>query len=244
MRNFLNRGIVAILEPGNADQRSDYVGLALFDLDNTLIAGDSDRLWGDYLAAVGAVDPDRFRQANAEFYEQYVAGTLDNDAYLRFALDPLRRHDDDALEAWRHDFITQWIEPLILDAGLQLVEDHRSRGHNLVVVTATNRFVAEPIVERFGIGTLLATEPERAGGGFTGGWVGEPTFREGKISAVDAWQRRNGIQPAERWFYSDSINDLPLLSRVEHPVAVDPDEPLRTHAEAQGWPVITLRNPE
>lgn len=215
--------------------------LVLFDLDNTLIAGDSDRLWGDYLVEVGAVDAVDFADTNARFYEQYVAGTLDNEAYLRFALDPLARHDDRDLERWREAFVEEWIAPLILEAGRALIEDHRARGHQLAVVTATNRFVSEPIVRRLGIGTLLATEPERGPGGFTGGWIGTPTFREGKVAAVEEWQRRHGLAAPNRWFYSDSINDLPLLENVDRPVAVDPDPPLRRHAEEHGWPVITLR---
>ncbi len=216
--------------------------VALFDLDNTLIAGDSDRLWGDYLVEVGAVDAETFAAENERFYQQYVAGTLDIDAFLAFALRPLAEHDEEQLLRWREAFIREWIEPLILEAALDLIRTHRERGHRLAVVTATNRFITEPIVYRLGIETLLATEPERRGGHYTGRHTGTPTFQEGKVTAVGRWLRDEGLDDRERWFYSDSLNDLPLLRQVEHPVAVDPDDELRREAEARGWPVISLRD--
>ncbi len=215
--------------------------VALFDLDNTLIAGDSDRLWGDYLVAVGGVDSETFAAENERFYREYEAGTLDIDLFLAFALRPLAEHDEDVLLEWREEFIREWIEPLILEAGRDLIQRHRDRGDRLAVVTATNRFVTEPIVERLGIETLLATEPERRGGRYTGRHVGTPTFQEGKVVAVRHWLATEGLAETERWFYSDSLNDLPLLREVEHPVAVDPDNALRREAKERGWPVISLR---
>jgi HAD superfamily hydrolase (TIGR01490 family) len=217
--------------------------LALFDLDNTLLSGDSDYLWGRHLVARGVVDGAAYEAANARFYADYKAGRLDIDAFLAFALGPLRDNDPAALRDWRAEFVDTQIAPLIGRPALQLVERHRAAGDTLMVITATNAFVTAPIVERFGIAHLIATEPERDGERFTGRVAGVPAFREGKVTRLEAWLAQHGADLAGSHFYSDSINDLPLLERVEQPVAVDPDPLLAEMARTRGWPVISLRVP-
>ncbi len=217
------------------------MGLAIFDLDNTLIAGDSDFLWGEHLVALGVVDAEEYAQANRRFYEDYKAGRLDIHEYARFAFRPLAEHPMPQLLAWRSDFLCQRIRPLILPAAQALVDEHRRRGDTLLVITATNRFVTTPIVQAFGIEHLLATEPRRENGRFVNEIEGIPCFQEGKVARLEAWLREQGLEAAERWFYSDSHNDLPLLERVEHPVAVDPDPQLAEIARERGWPVRSLR---
>ena len=216
--------------------------LAIFDLDNTLIAGDSDYLWGRFLAREGVVDPDRYERENQRFYDQYRAGTLDIFEFLRFSLEPLARLPRATLEALRERFLREAIEPILLPRAQALVESHRAAGRLPVVITATNRFVTEPIVRRYGIDVLLATEPAvDEAGRFTGEVAGTPCFQEGKVARLEAWLAEKGLDLAGSWFYSDSHNDLPLLERVENPVAVDPDTRLRALAEDRGWPVISLR---
>jgi HAD superfamily hydrolase (TIGR01490 family) len=221
------------------------VRLTLFDLDHTLLAGDSDYEWAQYLIEVGALDRGTYEARNQAFYEQYKAGTLDIHAFLAFALAPLRDHPLAQLEAWRASFVETRILPLIGPAARALVARERARSDLMAIVTATNSFVTAPIAAEFGIAHLVATEPARdAQGRYTGGVAGEPSFRAGKIVRVDAWLAQLGY----RWdafsqtcFYSDSLNDLPLLARVSEPVAVDPDPTLRAHALDAGWPVLTLR---
>ena len=216
--------------------------LAIFDLDNTLIASDSDYLWGRFLAREGVVDPDRYERENQRFYDQYRAGTLDIFEFLRFSLEPLARLPRATLEALRERFLREVIEPILLPRAQALVDSHRAAGRLPMVITATNRFVTEPIVRRYGIDVLLATEPAvDETGRFTGEVAGTPCFQEGKVTRLEAWLADNGLDLAGSWFYSDSHNDLPLLERVDNPVAVDPDARLRALAEARGWPVITLR---
>ncbi len=214
--------------------------LAIFDLDNTLLAGDSDYLWGQHLVARGVVDGDAYEAANARFYADYKAGRLDIDAFLAFALQPLREHPPDVLRHWRQEFVEQHIAPRIRKPALDLVARHRTAGDILLVITATNAFVTAPIVARFGIPHLIATEPERDGAGFTGRVAGTPAFREGKVSRLMNWLEEHDASLVGSHFYSDSINDLPLLERVDHPVAVDPDPLLAAAARHHGWPVISL----
>ncbi len=213
--------------------------LALFDLDNTLLAGDSDHLWGDYLVALGVVDGARYRSENQRFYDAYRDGSLDIFEFLAFALKPLSEHPREQLEAWRARFVAQSILPIVLPAARALVEAHRAQGHRTAIITATNRFVTEPIAQLFGVDALIATEPEEQAGLYTGRVVGTPCYREGKIARLDDWLA--GVRPAESWFYSDSHNDLPLLRQVAHPVAVDPDPLLREQALQRGWPMLSLR---
>jgi HAD superfamily hydrolase (TIGR01490 family) len=214
--------------------------LAIFDLDNTLLSGDSDYLWGRHLVELGVVDADHYERANADFYEDYRAGRLDIDAFLAFALRPLRDNDPADLQRWRSQFLSARIEPRIGRPALDLVDRHRRQGDTLLVITATNAFVTAPIVERFGIPHLIATEPEHDGAGFTGRVSGIPAFQEGKVARLEAWLAERDEDLAGSTFYSDSINDLPLLERVDRPVAVDPDPRLEEVARARGWPVLSL----
>jgi len=220
------------------------LNLALFDLDNTLLAGDSDYEWGQFLVDRGVVDRDSYEAQNAAFYEQYKAGTLDIHEFLGFALRPLANHGPEELERWHAQFMEARIRPMIGTAARELVNRHLGAGDLCAIVTATNSFVTAPIARAFGIEHLLATEPERVAGRYTGRVAGTPCFREGKIARVDAWLAGLGHRLPDfpvSSFYSDSLNDLPLLERVTRPVAVDPDEALGAAARARGWPVISLR---
>lgn len=216
--------------------------LAIFDLDNTLLAGDSDHAWGQFLIDEGLVDADEVKAINDGFYAEYQAGTLDIERYLCFALDFLAHKDPAELDRLHAHFMTQCIEPLITDKALELVEHHRRQGDTLLIITATNRFVTGPIAERLGIDNLIASEAERVNGRYTGKPTGIPSFQSGKITRLDAWLEDHHETMAGAWFYSDSHNDLPLLERVDHPVAVDPDDTLRRVAEQNGWPILSLRD--
>lgn len=216
--------------------------LAIFDLDNTLLRGDSDYLWGQFLGEIGVVDRATYERENDRFFEDYRAGRLDIMAFLAFSLEPLAQHTRAELDRWHRAFMAAKIEPLIGPAAEALVEHHRRAGDTLLIITATNAFVTRPIAERFGIPHLIATEPEEIDGEFTGRVSGTPSFREGKVSRLDAWLADRAEHLEGAWFYSDSHNDLPLLERVTHPVAVDPDPTLARHAAERGWPVISLAN--
>ncbi len=218
------------------------MSLAIFDLDNTLIANDSDYLWGQFMVDQGIVDKDIYETANAKFYDDYKVGQLDMVEFLNFALKPLAEHTTDQLYRWRTKFISEVIEPLLLPQAHALVNQHREQGDTLLIITATNRFITEPIAQLYGIQELLATEPEMRDGAYTGKFVGIPCFQNGKVDRLNAWLGENPqISLEDSWFYSDSHNDLPLLNKVTHPVAVDPDQTLREHALAQQWPIISLR---
>ena len=214
---------------------------ALFDLDHTLIDGDSDYLWGEYLASIGAVPALEHRRENRRFLEEYRAGRLDQQEFLGFQLAPLARHPREQLLRWRTEYVREWIEPLVLPRAEALVEDHRRRGHVLVIAPSTNAFITAPFAPRFGIVPLLATEPECRDGQFTGRHLGTPCFGGGKVSRFEQWVREQGVNCEESWFYSDSHTDLPLLQAVDHPVAVDPDQRLLESAQHHGWPVLSLR---
>jgi HAD superfamily hydrolase (TIGR01490 family) len=219
--------------------------LALFDLDNTLLAGDSDFEWAQFLISKGVLDREVYEARNADFYAQYKAGTLDIHEFLAFQLKPLSRHPRAQLDAWHVEFMAAHILPIVLPAARELVKRHQGDGALTAVVTATNSFITAPIAREFGIPHLVATEPEQRGGEFTGGVSGTPSFREGKIARVEAWLAGLGHDWASfgaSWFYSDSLNDLPLLEKVSRPVAVDPDPTLEAHARSRGWPVIGLRS--
>ncbi|MDE2341883.1 MAG: HAD family hydrolase [Betaproteobacteria bacterium] len=218
--------------------------LTLFDLDNTLLSGDSDFEWGLFLASQGVHDREAYEARNLAFYEAYKAGTLDIGEFLQFQLGPLGRHSRDELDRWHRQFMKAHILPLISDAARTLVRQEQERSDLVAIVTATNRFVTAPIAAEFGINHLVATEPKVGDDGqFTGGVQGIPCFREGKIACVNAWLTSLG----RRWsdfdttvFYSDSLNDLPLLTHVTHPVAVNPDPTLRAHANTARWPILEL----
>lgn len=217
------------------------MSLAIFDLDNTLLRGDSDYAWGQFLIERGVVDGDHYREANDRYYAQYHAGTLDIMEFLAFALRPLAAHDRATLDAWHEEYMRDKVLPMITDEARALVERHRAAGDTLMIITATNSFVTSPIAREFGVPHLLATEPEVRAGRFTGKVAGIPCFREGKVKRLDGWLREHGENLAGSWFYSDSHNDLPLLERVAHPVAVNPDESLAGTARSRGWSIIELR---
>lgn len=218
--------------------------LTLFDLDNTLIAGDSDYAWAQYLIDVGAVDGDEYTRRNEAYYRDYLAGRLDIHEFLDFQLGPLARHPLEQLLAWRDAFVRERVQPLLLPEGQNLVAERLQAGDLVAIVTATNSFVTRPIADAFQVVHLLATEPEFAQGRYTGRVAGIPAFREGKIARVEAWLSSLGRRLGDfdqSWFFTDSRNDLPLLGAVTHPVAVDPDPVLRQHALDAGWPVMSLR---
>jgi len=216
------------------------MSLVIFDLDNTLIGGDSDYLWSQFLTEEGLVGPEHQRE-NQRFYDEYVAGSLDIDEFLAFQLAPLANHDMQTLLSWRERFLNEKITPIMLPSAEKLIEKHRNSGETLLIITATNSFVTAPIAERLGIPHLIATEPEISNGQYTGKVAGAPSFREGKVERLNLWLKKTGGNLNDSWFYSDSHNDLPLLKLVTHPTAVDPDEVLKKHANDKGWQVISLR---
>lgn len=218
------------------------MSLAIFDLDNTLIADDSDFLWGQFLVDRGLVDKQAYEETNSKFYEDYKSGALDIVAFLHFSLAPLAQHDASQLFKWREEFVNDIIKPITLDAAHALVEKHRTAGDELLVITATNRFVTEPIVKLYGIDNLLATTPEFVNGQYTGKFLGTPCFQAGKITYLENWLQTASVDLQDSWFYSDSHNDLPLLHRVDHPVAVDPDEKLLAVAREKDWSVLSFRH--
>ncbi|MHB1566890.1 MAG: histidinol-phosphatase [Acidiferrobacter sp.] len=218
------------------------MALALFDLDNTLLDGDSDYAWGQFLSDQGAVDARNYERTNQDFYEAYREGTLDIQAFLAFALAPLARYPRPQLLAWRETFIRTCITPMVKPGTADLVDHHRRQGDTLVVVTATNSFVTAPIAALLAIPHLIATEPEEYAGVFTGRAAGTPCFREGKVTRVTQWCANHAISWTDSTFYSDSHNDIPLLEKVARPVAIDPDATLATHAQQCGWPVRSLKS--
>ena len=217
------------------------VTLAIFDLDNTLIGGDSDHLWGQFACEHSLVDSSDFAQRSDQFYADYQAGTLDIDAYLRLALSTLKDHSPQQLEAWHATFMRDRINPVMLPAAADLLADHRRRGHELLIITATNRFITAPIAQALGVENLIACEAEMVDGRYTGNPIGVPSYKQGKVTRLEAWLNDRELRLDGAWFYSDSHNDLPLLELVDHPVAVDPDDTLRARALERGWPVISLR---
>lgn len=216
--------------------------LALFDLDNTLLGGDSDYLWGKFLVDRDLVDRVEHDRENRRFYADYERGRLNILEWLRFQLRPIAVMEPALREELRNAFLREIIDPIILPRGKELVERHRARGHQLLIITATNRFITGPIAKRLGIDDMLATEPEMIDGRYTGDIAGTPCFQEGKVKNLEAWLEIRKLDLNESWFYTDSHNDLPLLERVDRPVAVDPDDILRVEAEKRGWPVISLRD--
>ncbi|MFZ1538647.1 MAG: HAD family hydrolase [Chromatiaceae bacterium] len=217
------------------------MALAIFDLDNTLLAGDSDYLWGLFLAEQGIVNREEYERENERFYREYQEGRLDIQEFMRFSLRVLRDNEPEDLLHWREMFVREKIEPIITAAALALVQRHQAAGDTLLIITATNAFVTTPIAARFGIPHLIASIPEEREGRFTGNLTGTPSFQAGKVERLRDWLAEQGGNLKGSYFYSDSHNDIPLLEHVERPVAVDPDEPLARHAQVKGWPVISLR---
>lgn len=220
------------------------MNLALFDLDNTLLAGDSDFEWAQFLISKGVLDRELIEAKNQAFYDDYRQGTLDIHVFLDFQLAPLSRHSRSELDGWHREFMTTRIAPMMTPAAVALVQRHLAAKDICALVTATNSFVTGPIAQAFGIAHLVATIPAWENGRFTGKPRGTPSFQTGKIERVETWLESLGLWwgSFERsFFYSDSHNDLPLMSKVTHPVAVDPDDTLRSHAQNKGWPVMSLR---
>jgi HAD superfamily hydrolase (TIGR01490 family) len=218
--------------------------LALFDLDNTLLSGDSDFEWAQFLIDKGLLDKTEQKARNLRFYQQYKAGTLDIREFLAFQLAPLARHSSADLVAWREDYLAQRIRPIMSAPARERVREHLEADHLCALVTATNSFITGPIAREFGIPHLLATIPACKQGAFTGQFRGVPSFQKGKVIRVEAWLESMGLWWSDfdaSWFYSDSHNDLPLLEKVSHPVAVDPDRILRGVAQKRSWDIISLR---
>jgi HAD superfamily hydrolase (TIGR01490 family) len=216
--------------------------LTIFDLDETLIAADSDHEWGQFVVDKGLVDAQIHQKKNDDFYDQYKAGQLDIDEYLQFSCSVLTQYSIEDLHRFRSEFVAQRILPLILDKAQGLVKRHRELGDTLLVITSTIEFVTRPIVDEFGIDILIAPDPEIVSNRYTGRIVGVPSFAAGKVTRLEQWlaNRQESLEGSS--FYSDSHNDLPLLRLVDNPVAVDPDRILRAKAEESQWPIISLRD--
>ena len=217
--------------------------LALFDLDNTLLSGDSDYEWAQFLIERGVLDRAEYEAKNERFFRQYKAGRLDIHEFLEFQLAPLAHYPRAKLDQWHGEFMRTRIAPIIRAKGTELVQRHLRDKQLCAIITSTNAFIAAPIAREFGVDHLLATELEVKDGRFTGKPSGTPSFRQGKVTRLAEWladQGRTLASFSASWFYSDSQNDLPLLERVTHPVAVDPDEVLRREASERGWQIISL----
>lgn len=221
--------------------KSAHMTLALFDLDNTLISGDSDNLWGEFLVEQKLVDPISYGAKNAAFYEDYKRGELDVYAYLSFVASALNDISAEKRNSLREQFLNEKIKEVMLPKAAALIEKHRAEGHTLMVITATSSFITAPIVERLGIDLLLAPELEIVDGRFTGGVTGTPTFQEGKVVRLQEWLAQSDETMEGAYFYSDSHNDIPLLAKVDRPVAVDPDEKLLAYAKENNFEVMSLR---
>lgn len=220
------------------------MNLALFDLDNTLLTSDSDFEWSQFLIEKQVLDRKAYESRNLEFYEQYKAGTLDIHQFLDFQLQPLSRYSRIQLDNWHNEFMAKKIMPQIAPGAYKLINKHMLGGDLCIIITATNRFVTEPIAKTLGINNLIATEPDQENGEFNGQVLGIPCFREGKITRLEGWMDERNLtwlSFLESWFYSDSLNDIPLLNKVTNPVAVDPDSTLKKYAKKNNWPIISLR---
>lgn len=216
--------------------------LAIFDLDNTLIAGDSDYSWGQFLVQKNLVDPKTYAEANDRFYQQYKAATLDIHEYLRFSLAPLTRFSLDDLSVLHAEFMRDFIEPMMLPKAKALLQEHRDQGDYLLIITATNSFVTHPIAAHLGVDDILASDAEILDGRYTGNGTGTPCFQNGKVIRLEEWLKEKHYNLDDAYFYSDSVNDLPLLEKVPNPVAVDADERLEKIAKERGWKVLSLRS--
>ncbi|MBF0620345.1 MAG: HAD family hydrolase [Magnetococcales bacterium] len=216
--------------------------LALFDLDNTLLEGDSDYLWGRFLIEHGIVDEASHEAQNQRFFDDYKKGCLDIHAYIAFVAGILSQYDMETLTAWRTQFVAEKIKPIMRPAATALVDKHTQQGHTCIIITATNSFVTAPIAQAFGVKHLLGTDIAMDGTRFSTTIDGTPCFHEGKVTRINAWIEEKQASLTGAWFYSDSHNDLPLMKRVSNPVAVDPDEILLQEAKDREWPVITLKS--
>ena len=218
------------------------MALAIFDLDNTLIAGDSDHSWGEFLVDQNIVDRQLYKRMNDKFYADYESGCLDIFAYLEFSLEPLTRFTLEELDKLHQQFMRDVIEPMKLGQAEALINHHRQAGDRLLVITSTNRFIVEPICKSLGIDEIIATDLQIIDRKYTGRVEGTPTFKEGKVTRFNQWLKEQKTSSEGSYFYSDSINDMPLLMEVAYPIAVDPDSTLRKEAESRNWKIISLRN--
>lgn len=214
--------------------------LALFDLDYTLLDGDSDFSWGEFLCEIGAVDS-TYKKRNRDFYAAYRHGELSITEYIKFALQPLAQNNMQQLLDWRQRFLIEKIKPMITSKAIKLVRRHQNTGDFIAIITSTNSFIASPIAEMFGIETVIATEAELIEGRFSGEIIGEPCFQTGKIRCLQQWLVKNELSYQKSWFYSDSINDLPLLSWVDRPVVINGDAALVKHAAKNNWIRLSLK---
>jgi len=220
------------------------LNLALFDLDNTILAGDSDYNWSRFLIQEGYLDGAIHAEKNEKFYADYKAGTLDIYAFVEFQFKPLARNPRAVLNQLLKKYVEEVIKPMITEKARVLVKRHQEEGDLIIVITATNSFITKPIAELFGIENLIGTDPEEKEGEFTGKVSGLPSFKEGKVTRLEAWLKNKKLSLAsfeKSYFYSDSHNDLPLMQKVTHPVAVDSDDVLSEYAQSKGWPQISLR---
>lgn len=217
------------------------MNLAIFDLDNTLIAGDSDHAWGEFLVNKNLVDSQWYKAQNDKFYADYCAGQLNIIAYSEFVFSFLAQHDTAYLQQLHQQFMSEVIRPIMLPKAQALIAEHSAAGDELLIITATNRFITQAIGEAFGIPQVLATEPEKVDGRYTGKVFGVPCYKEGKITRYQAWLAQQNKRFDKVTFYSDSHNDLPLLSIVDVPVVVDADAKLLAHAQEKGWQILSLR---
>ena len=220
------------------------MNLALFDLDNTILAGDSDYNWSRFLIQEGYLDGAIHAEKNEKFYADYKAGTLDIYAFVEFQFKPLARNPRTVLNQLLKKYVEEVIKPMITEKARALVKTHQDEGDLIIVITATNSFITKPIAELFGIENLIGTDPEEKEGEFTGKVSGLPSFKEGKVTRLEAWLKGKNLSLAsfeKSYFYSDSHNDLPLMQKVTHPVAVDSDDVLSEYAKSKGWPQISLR---
>lgn len=215
--------------------------LAIFDLDNTLLNGDSDHAWGEFLCEQGVVSSDEYRKANDYFYDQYKQGSLDIYEFLEFALRPLKQLPRNQLNELHLQFMQQKVLPMITPKSRELLQHHKDQGDYLLIITATNAFVTFPIAKELGVDDIMATMPEETDGLFTGKVAGTPCFQDGKVTRLNEWLEKSELTLKDSYFYSDSCNDLPLLEIVDYPVAVDADEKLTAVAQEKGWPQISLR---
>ena len=217
------------------------MALAIFDLDNTLIAGDSDHSWGEFLVDQNIVDRQLYKKMNDKFYADYESGCLDIFAYLEFSVEPLTQFSLQELDILHQQFMRDVIEPMKLDQAETLINHHRQAGDRILVITSTNRFIVEPICNSLGINEIIATDLQIIDGKYTGKVDGTPTFKEGKVERFNQWLREQNTNNEGSYFYSDSINDMPMLLEVTYPIAVDPDPALRKEAESRHWKIISLR---
>lgn len=217
------------------------MALALFDLDETLLAGDSDYLWGQHLVQQGAVDREVYERTNQEFYEQYKQGSLDIYEFSRFAFKPLSEYPLETLKQWRAEFVEEKIKPIMTEKGMATIEKHRAAGDHLIIITATNNFITQPIAELYKVDQLIATQPQMIEGKYTGE-LDTPCFAHDKIERLNEWLEICGLNLQGSYGYSDSHNDIPLLNAVQHPYAVDPDDNLRKHAKKNNWEIISFRD--